>query len=70
MRADSRDLSTCSTAYETERGLDLDDLDLPRYNYNEEAANGALGMQDDHCYLSDLEMVLELQTTLHHGSNI
>ena len=70
MRIDSRDLSACSTADETERGLDLDDLDLPRYNFNEEAANGALGMQDDHCYLSELEMVLELQNTLHHGSNI
>ena len=70
MRIDSRDLSACSTADETERELDLDDLDLPRYNFNEEAANGALGMQDDHCYLSELEMVLELQNTLHHGSNI
>ena len=70
MRDVSRDLSACSTADETEREPDLDDLDLVRYNFNEEAANGALGMLDDHCYLSELEMVLELQTTLHHGSNI
>ena len=70
MRDDSRDLSACSTADETERELDLDDLDLVRYNFNEEAANGALGLQDDHCYLSSLEMVLEPQSTLHHGSNI
>ena len=72
MRADSRDLSACSTADDTEREPDLDDLDLTRYNFNEEAANGALGMQDDHCYLfskiNKLAMVLELQITLHHGS--